>query len=155
MMAAGNGCPGSGLCGGFFLCLDGAVTRSSFIEALLDQQHVYEHLKVLLERLGIAVRCESFDRHLFGDLSARGGMCMLNGKRVVMIDEGAPLAERVAVLAQAAGGFDLDGVYLPPQVRDLVESTGLRADRSSHPTVRKANPNAAARESEDEGRRGR
>jgi hypothetical protein len=90
----------------------------------LELPQVYECLESVLGRLGVAVRSEPFDPRMFGNLGAHGGMCRVHGSCVVLVDSHAPIADRVAVLAQVLSGFDLSDVYLPPQVRDLIDSQG-------------------------------
>jgi len=92
--------------------------------------------------MGVAVRSEPFDPKVFGNLGARGGMCRVRGMSVVFVDSHAPIADRVAVLAQVLSGLDLSDVYVPPQVRNLVDSHG--SDRSGRMAqvipLRKARP---------------
>ena len=89
--------------------------------SLLDLPQLYEQLEMLLRRFGVPVRCEPFDPRLFGDLTVQGGMCRLHGANVVLIDARAPLPDRVAVLAGVLAEFDLEGVYIQPQVRRSIE----------------------------------
>ncbi|MBI5536658.1 MAG: hypothetical protein HY898_28320 [Deltaproteobacteria bacterium] len=94
----------------------------------MDLPQVYEQLEALLFRLGIPVRCEPFDARLFGDLNVQGGLCKLRGSNVVVVDSRAPVADRVGVLAQILASFDLEGVYLPPQIRDLIAAHAAQMD---------------------------
>lgn len=91
----------------------------------VDLPHVFEQLEALLGRLGVPVRCEPFDARVFNDLNAHGGLCKLKGATMVLIDARAPVADRVAVLAGVLAGFDLEGVYIAPQLRKLIEAHGL------------------------------
>ncbi len=90
----------------------------------MDLPQLYDQLESLLKRLQIPVRCEPFDARLFGDLTVQGGLCRLRGASVVLIDARAPMADRVAVLAGVLATFDLEGVYVAPQVRGLIEWHG-------------------------------
>jgi hypothetical protein len=38
----------------------------------------------------------------------------------VIVDRKTPPAERAALLIEALAGFDTDGVFLPPQLRDAI-----------------------------------
>jgi len=94
----------------------------------LDLPHVYEQLEALLVRLGVPVRCEPFDPRVFHDLNAHGGMCTLKGSTMVLIDANAPLPDRVAVLAGVLAGFDLEGIFIAPQIRKVIEAQGLQPE---------------------------
>ena len=69
----------------------------------------------VLASLEIEVRQE----HLGGN---SGGLCKLRGRRVVFVDLDADAATRVERCAQVLRGLpDLETVYLPPRVRDMLE----------------------------------
>ena len=70
-------------------------------------------LEDVARRVGLEVRVEEPWR---GGPSA-GGMCLLRGRRVVLLDALAPLPERVEVLCEALSELDLDTVFLPPALR--------------------------------------
>lgn len=77
------------------------------------------HLEELAERLGITVRYES--------AAGRVGVCVLRGKRVAVVDANLRVAERVAALSSVLADEELNGVYIPPEVRRRLErSSPLR-----------------------------
>jgi hypothetical protein len=49
---------------------------------------------------------------------SRGGICTVAGSRVILVDSGASMPERVAVLADALCREDLEALYLPPALRE-------------------------------------
>ena len=75
-------------------------------------------LEDLARRVGLEVRVEESWK---GGPSA-GGLCVLRGAPVVLIDGLAPLTERVAVLCDALARFDLDEVFLAPALRARIQS---------------------------------
>jgi hypothetical protein len=96
--------------------------------AAVDLPHIYEQLEALLVRLGVPVRCEPFDARMFNDVNAHGGLCKVKGSSMVLIDARAPVPDRVAVLAGVLAGFDLEGIYIAPQVRKVIEAHGLQPE---------------------------
>jgi hypothetical protein len=82
---------------------------------------VLAELESLAARLGVAVRVEGFGEGLDG----QGGLCWLRGKPLVVMNTALPVAERIATLAKALAGFDLDAVYMRPLLRARVT---LRTD---------------------------
>jgi hypothetical protein len=72
-------------------------------------------------KAGITVRCEPFDPALSeGGKKWRGGLCVVRGERVILVDERAPLVDRIAMLASALASVDLEHVFLPPIVRATI-----------------------------------
>jgi hypothetical protein len=52
-----------------------------------------------------------------------GALVKLKGKEILFLDPAASVADRIAVAAAAlAGRADLQDRYLPPQIRDLLDS---------------------------------
>jgi len=85
----------------------------------LHPSELVSSLEALAARLGVPVRYETMERGI-----SRGGLCRLRGKAMILVDERLAPRERVAVLAQALGSFDLDGIYLPPLVRATIRAHG-------------------------------
>lgn len=92
----------------------------------MTPERLHQHLEELLTRLGVDVRSESFDPKMFHDTSTRGGLCRVRNRTVVLVDSRAPLVERIAVLATAAASLDTESVYIPPAVREVIETHGIR-----------------------------
>jgi len=69
-----------------------------------------------------------------------GGLCRLRGQPIILVDESLGPRDRIAVLAQALGSFDLDDVYLPPLVRVTIRSYGSTRMLEPRPLAR-AKPN--------------
>jgi hypothetical protein len=55
---------------------------------------------------------------------------------MILVDEALGARERVAVLAQALGTFDLDGIYLPPLVRASIRAHGTARILEPRPLAR-------------------
>ncbi|MFP4249998.1 MAG: hypothetical protein ACLFU7_10095 [Armatimonadota bacterium] len=75
----------------------------------MDQETMLHHLEELAERLGVTIRYEA--------AAGRVGVCRLRGSRVAVIDANLRVPDRVAALASVLADEELDGVYIPPEVR--------------------------------------
>jgi hypothetical protein len=85
-----------------------------------DERNLLRLLEEWVGRCGLELRCEALaSREDAGQ--ARGGLCLVNEKRVVFVDSRAPIPERIETLAAALAAIDLDDVFLPPIVRRAVE----------------------------------
>ncbi len=83
-------------------------------------------LLALASRLGIPVRHETFDKTVFADLGARGGLCTLAGERVILVDRDLPTTDRVEILLRALAGLGWDDVLLASPVRHRLERARRR-----------------------------
>ncbi len=82
----------------------------------MDDQPLFDELLHAAERLGVAVRMEPFETPAI----MGGGLCIVRGENLVLIDQRAPLLDRIRALT----------VYMAPEARELIEA--LRGDGNLH-----------------------
>lgn len=82
----------------------------------MKPEQITETLEQAAAHLGIRVRYET----MTGDTAGSGGLCKVKGTWNVIIDRKTPSADRAALLVEALAGFDTDGVFLPPQLREAI-----------------------------------
>jgi hypothetical protein len=80
-------------------------------------------LETLARRLGIAVRLEPFGGAV---CDARGGLCWVDRKPIVVMNFSLSVVDRIATLTEALSTFDLQDVYVPPLVRSRIEQASRR-----------------------------
>ena len=101
-------------------------------------------------RLGIAVRAEPF---LKGVLDGRGGLCWLDGKAIIVMDEKLAVPDRIVVLAEALSQMELDASEVPLMALEVIRAAqrrsaattrpkrkGHRAKRAGRPGLARAKP---------------
>ena len=86
----------------------------------MELARLLEELSRAAERAGIRVREEAFDPNLSDVKKPRGGLCTLRGERLILVDGKLPLPERIATVAEALAGVDLESIFLPPIVRATI-----------------------------------
>ena len=101
----------------------------------LQPNELAQALEALAARLGIPIRYEAMDRTVSQGRSS-GGLCRLRGQPMILVDQALGMRDRVAVLAQALGNFDLDGIYLPPVVRATIRAHGRARVLEPRPLAR-------------------
>jgi hypothetical protein len=79
---------------------------------------VLGELEAAAAKLGVQVQIDT----LAGEGMGQGGLCKVRGQWRVIIDKRASPGERVVLLARALAGFDLEGVFLSPEARELCDS---------------------------------
>jgi hypothetical protein len=98
--------------------LDGFSGRLSIV----DSQRALAGLVAAAERLGIEVRSTA----LRGTHPSAGGMCLVNGKRVVLLNSKASPIDRSLALAEALATLNLDLAMLEPEVARYLELRSRR-----------------------------
>lgn len=86
------------------------MTRQTRAERLL------ERLELAAAELDLEVRYENISRPGYP-----GGLCRVKDRWIVILNKGAPVDERIETLASALATRDVEGVFLPPDVREVVE----------------------------------
>ncbi len=86
----------------------------------MDENAIIEQLEELVRSFGIQIRSEPIkqDEDL---VKVVGGLCLLKGEYVLIINSEATKADRIWTLATALKHFDLDRIYLRPVLRELLE----------------------------------
>lgn len=80
-------------------------------------------LEELIPRFGYRIRKEK------GNF--RGGSCVLEGEKLIMVNRNLPVDTQVATLARLIYGLDHSAMYIKPQVRQELEDIWSRyADRA-------------------------
>lgn len=83
----------------------------------VDAQQLLDELVQAAARLGVEVRSEPFETPaLMG-----GGLCVVRGAHLVLIDQRAPLVDRLGALARALGDLESEAVYMAPEAREFIE----------------------------------
>ena len=88
-----------------------------------------EELAQAAERVGLQVRRERLLREV--GYRARGGACRLREQNLVIIDSAQPPAEQLEVLLDALRTRDLEGLYLSPAARRLLQGDAAQREQST------------------------
>jgi len=88
----------------------------------MDENTIAEQLEELIKSFGIQIRHEAIkqDEDL---VNVAGGLCLLRGEYVLIINSKATTMDRIKTLATALKHFDLDQIYLRPVLRELLDKT--------------------------------
>lgn len=82
----------------------------------MKAEQITEALEQAATQVNVRVRYES----MTGDSAGAGGLCKIHGQWTVIIDRKSPASDRAALLLEALSGFDFDGIYLPPELREAL-----------------------------------
>ena len=86
----------------------------------MDEGALIDHLEELAESLGIQIRYEAIKQDEDSSYIV-GGLCLLKGEYVLIINTKATVTERMNALATAVKHFDLDQIYVRPVLRELLD----------------------------------
>ena len=86
----------------------------------MDGNALKDLLEELIEDFGVRIRYEPI-RQDEDSVNVIGGLCLLKGEYVVIVNSHATVGERVRALATALKNFDLDQIYIRPAVREVLD----------------------------------
>ena len=78
---------------------------------LLDEFHL------LAEKLDIKIMKGK------GDFS--GGSCTVNNEKVIVINNGKPIEQRLSILASCFKDYNLDGLFIVPALREYIKDFNM------------------------------
>jgi len=86
----------------------------------MDESTIIEQLEELVKSFSIQIRSEPIkqDEDL---VRVVGGLCLLKGEYILIINSKATIVERINTLATALKHFDLEQIYLRPILRELLD----------------------------------
>lgn len=87
----------------------------------MDQETLYSMLEETLARCGVAIELRDLSDD---EVNIKSGLCEVEGRKKLIIHRRLSLSARVAVMADALKRQALDGVYLPPALRDHLGGDG-------------------------------
>ncbi|MBP7341622.1 MAG: hypothetical protein PHG54_07405 [Smithellaceae bacterium] len=85
---------------------------------VVDDEILLLHLEQLAGQLDITVRHENLSGE---EASGAGGLCRIEGEYVLILNSRAALDEQVQVALRALRRFNLEGMYVKPGIRGLLE----------------------------------
>jgi hypothetical protein len=82
-------------------------------------EKLVEELKEVAVALGVTVRIEVIKQNTIGQ--PKGGLCYVDGQPVVLVHRKLKDSDKAQVMIEALGEFDLDSVFIKPEVRETIE----------------------------------
>jgi hypothetical protein len=86
----------------------------------MDENIILDQLEELIERFGVQIRHEAI-RQDEDSVHVIGGLCLLRGKYVLIINSKATIRDQIWTLGIALKQFDHDRIYIRPVLRELLE----------------------------------
>jgi hypothetical protein len=84
----------------------------------MNESTIVQHLEEIAEKLNLKVNYENLRKlHIF----SKGGFYRLQEDHIVLIENSLNLSEKIEILADALGNYDLEDVYMPPAVRKILD----------------------------------
>lgn len=85
----------------------------------MDETALLDMLLDLAGRLGYEVHRTPLNPR-DQEHTTRSGACLLRGRRLILLDREAPPGDQTAALAAALRTENLEGIFVPPAVRQLL-----------------------------------
>ncbi len=82
-----------------------------------DPDLALQALEEACGKLGVEIRYADFTAD---ELRPASGRCRLDGRELILVDRALNPAERLRALGSAMKGLDLEEIFLPPAVRELL-----------------------------------
>ena len=84
---------------------------------------LFAALEAVAESLGAKVSVEKIKKET--GRQPKGGLCHVAGEPRIIVHRDLSPAEKVNIMIEALQGFDLEGVFIPPEAREAIEGSPL------------------------------
>ncbi len=85
----------------------------------MTETALLEHLEKIADRLGIELRYDNLSQ---GFVRSLGGYCKVSGKPMILIHRKDSPRQKIRVLARSLSRLNLEGIFVPPAVRKVIEN---------------------------------
>ncbi len=86
----------------------------------MQEEAIIDQLEELAKGFGMQIRYEPIKQDEESQ-KVLGGLCMLKGESLLIINSRATRKDKIRVLAEALNRFPLDQIYIRPVLRELLE----------------------------------
>jgi hypothetical protein len=86
----------------------------------MDEKTLVDLLEELIEGFNIRIRYEAIKQDE-DSVKVLGGLCLLRGEYVLIINSNTTVEERIEILGRALKHFDLDQIYMRPVLREFLD----------------------------------
>ena len=84
----------------------------------MKESEILQHLEEIAEKLAVKVQQVNLRKDYY---NLKSGLCKVKGEHRIIVDKHLNLSEKIDVLIDALGEFDIEGLYINPYVRRLFE----------------------------------
>lgn len=85
----------------------------------MNETDLLQHLEEIAHRLGVDLRYDYLGQN---GIRTEGGFCRLSGKAIILINRKDTRRRKIQILAKSLARLNLQGIFIPPAVRKLLES---------------------------------
>jgi hypothetical protein len=85
----------------------------------MQPETIYQYLEHLAEQLGISIRYHDL---VDPELPTTSGLCTVRGRHFFIMDRSKSLSQKITLLTECLCRMDLDGIYVRPAIRQLLEA---------------------------------
>ncbi|MBT8356428.1 MAG: hypothetical protein KJO61_01530 [Deltaproteobacteria bacterium] len=83
----------------------------------MKPEQIYQELKDLAEKLGIAVSEQNLRK---SGISVKSGLCKVKGKQIFVMDKHKSIYKKNAILTSLLQELPHENIYVVPAVRELI-----------------------------------
>ena len=84
----------------------------------MNKDKLYNEFEYLAVKLGMRI--------IKGKGDFKGGACILKDEKIIVVNKRKPMEQKLKILASCFNKIDLEGVYIIPALRKLIEESNTQ-----------------------------
>ncbi len=84
----------------------------------MNREQILEQLISALEKCGIIVELRDLADN---EINVKSGLCETAGRKMLIVDKHLPLKQKIELSIQTLQSENLDDIFLPPAIREIIE----------------------------------
>lgn len=85
----------------------------------MNEIAMLEHLEEIATKLGVRLRYDDLGH---GIVRSQGGYCKVGGQPMIIMNKKDTRRRQITILARSLNKLNLEGIFVPPALRRLIES---------------------------------
>ncbi len=83
----------------------------------MKNEHIYSKLKEIAGQIDVKVEEKNLQ---IPGLRVKSGLCIIEGKKVFIMDKHKKLKEKIEIIATCIGFLENEDIYIVPAIRELI-----------------------------------
>lgn len=85
----------------------------------MNNEYILQHLEKIADSLDVKIRYDNFEK---GDYRVKSSLCRVKDDKVIFVDKSLKLKDKIDIILNELTKFDLDHIYMPPKIRELINN---------------------------------
>ncbi|HUU51150.1 MAG TPA: hypothetical protein VMW81_09390 [Nitrospinota bacterium] len=85
----------------------------------MNNEYILQNLEKIADSLNVKIQYDEFKKD---DYKIKSSLCRVRNNMVIFVDKSLRLKDKIDIILNELTKFDLDHIYIPPKIRELINN---------------------------------